>query len=405
MRRRDRRGGELRRPVGRARPLRRDERRAAGARPRLLPGHRAVPARAPRAHAPPPGHPRRGRSAGRARPGGRRGARRRDHARRPRAGQGRGRLRAAGPARRRLATPAGHGPRRAAARRGHPAARSRRSPTRRSSVPSASPTTPDLPTPDEVERIAAVGDPVMRNLQITECYSRLAAVMRERGDPCSNWCTFATWASRQAGRTIRGEDLLAELQRELGRDAEVLHPVDALWRTLVRRGLFNRESRLGRLVAELHTPFDAFELASDAVARGNRKVFAEIGLRVRALPERVRRGRGARLRRRRRLPRRAAAGRPARGPALPAPGLHPLSAAALRARCRRRAELVVLANLEIGLHEQTRLQPEIGAALDAAATTGRPAQRQSRAPAARAPSSSAGSRASAAWPSRARSWC
>ena len=36
----------------------------------------------------------------------------------------------------------------------------------------------------------------------------------------------------------------------------------------------------------------------------------------------------------------------------------------------RRAELVVLANLEIGLHEQTRLQPEIGEALDAAATTG-----------------------------------
>ena len=64
-------------------------------------------------------------------------------------------------------------------------------------MPSASPATPDLPTPDEVERIAAVGDPVIRNLQITECYSRLAAVMGERGDPCSNWCTFATWASRQ----------------------------------------------------------------------------------------------------------------------------------------------------------------------------------------------------------------
>ena len=42
-------------------------------------------------------------------------------------------------------------------------------------------------------------------------------------------------------------------------------------------GLFDRESRLGGLVLRLHTPFDAFELASDAVARGNRKVFAEIG--------------------------------------------------------------------------------------------------------------------------------
>jgi hypothetical protein len=34
----------------------------------------------------------------------------------------------------------------------------------------------------------------------------------------------------------------------------------------------------GRCGRGAHTPFDAFELASDAVARGNRKVFAEIGL-------------------------------------------------------------------------------------------------------------------------------
>ena len=33
-----------------------------------------------------------------------------------------------------------------------------------------------------------------------------------------------------------------------------------------------------------------------------------------------------------------------------------------------RAELIVLANLEIGLHEQTRLQPEIREAMDAALT-------------------------------------
>ena len=30
-------------------------------------------------------------------------------------------------------------------------------------------------------------------------------------------------------------------------------------------------------MSRLHTPFDAVELASDAVARGNRKVFEEIG--------------------------------------------------------------------------------------------------------------------------------
>ena len=55
-----------------------------------------------------------------------------------------------------------------------------------------------MTTVAEVERIAAMTDPVIRNLRITECYSRLAAAMGPDG---SNWCTYATWASRQAGRT------------------------------------------------------------------------------------------------------------------------------------------------------------------------------------------------------------
>ena len=58
----------------------------------------------------------------------------------------------------------------------------------------------------------------------------------------------------------------------------MLHPIATLWRRLLRRGLFQPETRLGRLTNELHTPFDAFERASAAVARGNLKVFEEIGL-------------------------------------------------------------------------------------------------------------------------------
>src|SRR4029453_3129225 len=57
-----------------------------------------------------------------------------------------------------------------------------------------------------------------------------------------------------------------------------MHPIASFWRWLLRRGLFQPNTRLGRMIGRLHTPFDAFELASDAVARGNRKVFAEIGL-------------------------------------------------------------------------------------------------------------------------------
>ncbi len=199
---------------------------------------------------------------------------------------------------------------------------------------------------DEAEQIAAMKDPVIRNLRITECYSRLAAAMPPGG---ANWCTFATWASRQAGRTIRGEDLLYRLQGELRRDAELLHPIRSLWRWLLRRGLLREDTWFGAL----HTPFDAFELASDAVARGNLKVFAEIGLVFADWLE--------------------------NGVAPTEPPL--LRQAFARYEERRSAEQIVLANLEIGLHEQTRLQPEIRESLDAALAPTRhllawPVQRQ-----------------------------
>src|SRR5919197_4823599 len=117
-------------------------------------------------------------------------------------------------------------------------------------------------TPEEVARIAARTDPVIRNLQITECYSRLAAAVAD-GRPGANWCTFATWASRQAGSTIRGEDLLDPLQRDLARRRDLLHPIQSFWRWLLRRGLFHPHSRPGRATAQLHTPVDAVELSSD----------------------------------------------------------------------------------------------------------------------------------------------
>jgi hypothetical protein len=178
----------------------------------------------------------------------------------------------------------------------------------------------------QVQRIAAIADPAIRNLEITQCYSELAAAIAERAGAGANWCTFATWASRQAGRTIRGEDLLDRLERELGRDAELLHPLRSLARWMLRRGWLNR----------LHTPFDAFARASDAVARGNLKVFEEIGLVfARWLDDGV------------------------------APTEPPLLRQAFP-RYGGGREPAILANLEIGLHEQTRLEPEIREAMEAA---------------------------------------
>ncbi len=78
---------------------------------------------------------------------------------------------------------------------------------------------------DEVRRIAAIANPVIRNLEITHCYSRLAAEFAERSDEGANWCTYATWASRQAGRTVRGEDLLEHLGNRLLGGRWLLHPI------------------------------------------------------------------------------------------------------------------------------------------------------------------------------------
>ena len=212
-----------------------------------------------------------------------------------------------------------------------------------------------MPDPAEVRRIAAIRDPVLRNLEITHCYWRLAQAVARRTGTGANWCTFATWASKQAGSTIRGEDASALLRLRLGGRAELLHPVQSLWRRLLRRGLLDPGSRLGRVVAELHTPFDALERASGAVSRGNLKVFEEIGLVfARYLEE---------------CPADAPLTAPPVRSFLDSLGAAELRRAFLRYQQRASAQSLLAANLEIGLHEQTRLQPEIREALDAAYVT------------------------------------
>src|SRR5918996_5646105 len=80
--------------------------------------------------------------------------------------------------------------------------------------PDANRSTP-VPSVDDVRQIAAIANPVIRNLEITHCYSRLAAEFTARSGDGANWCTYATWASRQAGRTVRGEDLFEHLGNRL----------------------------------------------------------------------------------------------------------------------------------------------------------------------------------------------
>ena len=192
-----------------------------------------------------------------------------------------------------------------------------------------------VPTLNDVERIAAMPDPVLRNLLITACYYDLSAAMTARLGPVANWCTFATWASRQAGSTIRGEDLHAALEQRVGpgirQVAEIAqrYAGDVARNVLAIRQLLARQRPLRR--------------AADAVARGNLKVFDEIG---------------------REFARYLANGKPPVQPARLHQAFHAYAEALETTDSRQRSQRILFANLLIGYHEQSRLQPEIREALD-----------------------------------------
>lgn len=220
------------------------------------------------------------------------------------------------------------------------------------------------PTPAEVAEIVAVSDRIVRNLRITHCYASLADSFRGLTNEGANWCTFATWASRQAGATIRGEDLGDRIGDVARGTWSIRYPIRSFWRMLLRRGLLNPDTRLGRFVHAINTPFDAFERASEAVAAGNLKVFEEIGLEFArylhccddpaaftAFLNSLKAGpppHGQDL-----LRAAFAHYQQARGEALPA----------------RRAQWMLLANLEIGFHEQMRLQSDIERAMNSGPDT------------------------------------
>lgn len=211
-----------------------------------------------------------------------------------------------------------------------------------------------IPTVDEVDAIAALRDPVLRNLQITRRYHVLATAMSSRLGGQANWCVFATWASRQAGQSIRGEDLQDSLARVIG------------GLTTGRRGSESSEVSGDRSLLLALYVASVIERTSAAVAEGNRKVFAEIGLEfARYLagpfgdnaPDAGRIGAFcAGLR----------DGDPPEGQAYLRQAFSHYHQALFAADSKQRSELIFQANLEIGFHEQTRLQPEIVTALEAA---------------------------------------
>jgi hypothetical protein len=222
-----------------------------------------------------------------------------------------------------------------------------------------------IPTVPDVDAIAAIPDPVLRNLRITHCYHELARAVAQRVAPGANWCTFATWASRQAGQTIRGEDFARAADSVFG-TPEVRALLERAIALADRRVMASAVAPLVTEVRRIIDPAAALRRSAAAVAAGNLKVFHEIAREF------------ARW-----LATAAAAGPPdqaatsafcaALRPGEPPEGQRLLGEAfaAYGDACHAqepdaRAERLLLANLLVGFHEQTRLQPEIASALNAA---------------------------------------
>jgi hypothetical protein len=225
------------------------------------------------------------------------------------------------------------------------------------------------PTVADIDRITAISDPVVRNLQITQCYAELSAVMALRTGPSANWCTFATWASKQAGQTIRQEDLVRRF-RQLLADTPAVNEAAAevaadVSMSAEQAGAAREARQVEATLWDVLDPKAPFKRAGDAVARGNRKVFEEIAREFARFYAGCFADGSYSAANIDQFCSELRAGDPPDGQQYLRRAFTCYYGALFEADAKRRAELLLLANIQIGYHEQTRLQPEILAALDA----------------------------------------
>ncbi len=216
-----------------------------------------------------------------------------------------------------------------------------------------------------VDGIAGMTDPVMRNLLITQSYHEISGVISQRIGPYATWCTFATWASKQAGQTIRQEDLANGLGQSLRASPELGQALSNLIDAAILKGAKLNKARITQLVWDTLNPKAAMARASAAVARGNQKVFAEIAWEFARFMENCLEDGDYDADHIAQFCEALKPGDPPNGQRYLRQAFAQYYQAFFEADNKAKAELILLANIEIGFHEQTRLQPEIAEALEA----------------------------------------
>ena len=221
------------------------------------------------------------------------------------------------------------------------------------------------PTLDDVARISSLTDPINRNLQITACYHELSTTFATRTGPVANWCTFATWASKQAGVTIRGEDLARKLEEVLSNEPEIqaILAIVKLHSKKLGSASLHEDINISALRKLANS---AKQRASAAVARGNKKVFDEIAVEFARFIPTCLQDKEYNESSINEFCKMLRPGPPPDGQQHLVLAFKSYYNALFETNPKTQDELILLANIQIGFHEQTRLQPEIAESLDAA---------------------------------------
>lgn len=227
------------------------------------------------------------------------------------------------------------------------------------------PATQTAPTEDQVKSIGLLTDPVNRNLQITACYHELSTAVADRTGSVANWCTFATWASKQAGVTIRGEDLRRKLEQVLADEPEIrdILAIIKLHSLKLGSGSLMQDIPIAAVKKLAST---VKQRASTAVARGNKKVFDEIAAQFARFIASCLHDEEYTTSSINDFCKQLNPGPPPDGQDHLSIAFRSYYKAFFETDPKVQDELILLANIQIGFHEQTRLQPEIAESLDAA---------------------------------------
>lgn len=217
---------------------------------------------------------------------------------------------------------------------------------------------------DQASRIVAMeSQPVLRNLLITQCYHDLSReIGRVLGAHNANWCTYATWASKTAGRFIRNEEVPA-LFRKVLEDSHgfqagatrILHRLRGLHPAMA---LIPEHGLLGLADKIMHD-------VSNQIIAGNLKVFSELAPVFARFIHLFDGGRFDDKAADQLLSSMRVGPSSKDGQSLLHEALEHFIAAARESDPMLKAQHMLIANAQTGLHEQIRLQPFIAGSLNA----------------------------------------